>query len=169
MTNGQAPQVVIQQAPTNGLGVAGFVLALLGFLTCGLFSPLGFILSLKGLGKEPRGLAIAGTVLGGLGSGWLFLFGLAIILPFVGLAATEHFDAQQMQTRVTIKKAVDRIDQQPRTPDEGIGNALIVDLRDAWDQNLRYERTNAGGFQVRSAGKDRQFDTTDDLVEVGGH
>jgi hypothetical protein len=47
------------------------VIALIGFLTCGVLSPLGLALSWAGLSKEPRGLAVAGTVLGGLGSLWV--------------------------------------------------------------------------------------------------
>lgn len=54
---------------SNGLGTAGFVLALLGVLVS--WAPvvgwvvwfLGAVLSLAGLFRAPRGLAIAGTVL----------------------------------------------------------------------------------------------------------
>ncbi|KAB5604909.1 hypothetical protein [Bifidobacterium jacchi] len=54
---------------SNGLGTAGFVLALLGVLVS--WAPvvgwvvwfLGAVLSLVGLFRAPRGLAIAGTVL----------------------------------------------------------------------------------------------------------
>ena len=70
-----------QQAPppSNGLGVAGFVLSLLGFLgTCGLLSPIGLILSLIALRKQPRGLAIAGVIIGAVGSLW-FLVALLIL------------------------------------------------------------------------------------------
>lgn len=53
----------------NGLGTAGFVLALLGLLVS--WAPvagwivwlLGAVLSVAGLRRTPRGLAIAGTVL----------------------------------------------------------------------------------------------------------
>lgn len=54
---------------SNGVGVAGFVLALLGLLVS--WAPvvgwvvwfLGAVLSVVGLFRSPRGLAIAGTVL----------------------------------------------------------------------------------------------------------
>jgi type II secretion system protein G len=84
----QAPvqQVIVQQAPSNGLGTAGFVISLIGFLTCGLLCPLGLLLSFFGILKPPRGLAIAGTILGGLGSLWLVLFGFAIIAGYIGLS-----------------------------------------------------------------------------------
>ena len=59
----------IQQSKSNGLGTAGFVLALISFLFCwvpgvnwGVWF-LGAIFSIIGCFKEPRGLAIAGTVI----------------------------------------------------------------------------------------------------------
>lgn len=79
--NGQPNPVIIQQpvmmpsAPPqhNGMGVAGFVLAL-----CGLFLSwvpglgwilwiLGAIFSCVGVSKKPRGLAIAGICISAIG------------------------------------------------------------------------------------------------------
>ncbi len=54
---------------SNGLGTAGFVLALLGVIFCWLpilnwiLWLLGFIFSLIGVFKQPKGLAITGLVL----------------------------------------------------------------------------------------------------------
>ena len=79
----QGPSVVVVQAPsreTNRLGVLGFVISVIGFLTCGFASPIGLILSFIGMFFEPRGLAIAGFILGVLGLSWLILFGF-VILP----------------------------------------------------------------------------------------
>jgi hypothetical protein len=53
---------------SNGLAIAGFVLALLGLFT-GCTAPLGFILSLvalNGKNQANRGLAIAGAIIGGI-------------------------------------------------------------------------------------------------------
>lgn len=75
--------VYVNQPQSNGLGVAGFVISLLGFLSCGVISPLGLILSLAGLSKEPRGLAIAGTIIGGIGSLWLFVVVTLFLLGIV--------------------------------------------------------------------------------------
>lgn len=75
----------------NGLGIAGFICSLLGLIACGLLSPVGLILSLFGLRREPRGLAITGVVLGALGvCGWVIgivVFGsmIAVALAAVGL------------------------------------------------------------------------------------
>ena len=59
----------IQQSKSNGLGTAGFVLALISFLFCWVPGVnwvvwfLGAIFSIIGCFKEPRSLAIAGTII----------------------------------------------------------------------------------------------------------
>ncbi len=81
----ERPQVVYQQAPSNGLGVAGFVVSLVGFLVCGgLVCPIGVIMSAVALGREPKGFAIAGLIIGLLGSAWLVIF--FIFFGFAALA-----------------------------------------------------------------------------------
>ncbi len=73
----QPQQIIInQQAPApqkNGLGVAGFVLALLGLIFCWvpvlnwILWILGLIFSIIGMFKRPKGLAIAGLVISCIG------------------------------------------------------------------------------------------------------
>lgn len=77
-------QVVVHAPQTNGLGTAGFVCSLLGFLTCGLLSPIGLFFSLLAFYKPPRGMAFAGFVLGMIGSAGLALFGFTFILGLTG-------------------------------------------------------------------------------------
>ena len=63
------PNVIYVERRTNGLGTAGFVLALIGLVFC--WTPflnfviwfLGFLFSFIGLFKSPRGLAIAGFII----------------------------------------------------------------------------------------------------------
>lgn len=76
-------QTIIVQKKTNGLGTAGFVLALLSLLFS--WTPvvnwilwvLGFIFSFIGIFKSPRGLAIAGLVISCIVL--LFLLGLLVL------------------------------------------------------------------------------------------
>lgn len=70
---------------SNGFGTAGFVLSLVAIATCGILSPIGLILSIIGLFKQPRGMAAAGTVLGTLGSIWMFTIGLTMVAGLMGL------------------------------------------------------------------------------------
>ena len=73
--------IIIEQKKSNGLGVSGFILSLIG-LIFGLIHPIaiislfiGFILSFIGLFRKPRGFAIAG-----------FLIGLISILVIIAFA-----------------------------------------------------------------------------------
>ena len=76
---------VNQQSKSNGLGIAGFILALIGlfFSWVPVFGWvvwfLGLIFSFIGLFKKPRGLAIAGFIIS--------LIDLIILVAFVGAVA----------------------------------------------------------------------------------
>lgn len=75
--------IIVQNKPakSNGIGVAGFVLALLGLFLSWvpilgwIIWFLGFLFSLIGLFKSPRGLAIAGFVISIIG----FIFLIAVV------------------------------------------------------------------------------------------
>ena len=71
-----AQQIIINQAPekkSNGVGVAGFVLALIAIFLCWvpvlgwILWLLGLILSFVGVFKKPKGLAIAGLIISCIG------------------------------------------------------------------------------------------------------
>ena len=63
------PQTIIIQKKGNGLGTAGFVLSLIAFILCWvpildfILWLLGAIISVIGVFKAPRGLAIAGCII----------------------------------------------------------------------------------------------------------
>jgi len=77
-----APQVVVVEKKGNGMGTAGFVLALLGLIFCWvpvldwILWLLGLIFSIIGMFKPKKGLAIAGLIIS-------FIF-LIAIFAFVG-------------------------------------------------------------------------------------
>lgn len=74
----------------NGLGTAGFVLALLAFIISWIplvgtvigwiLGPLGFIFSLIGVFRQPRGLAIAGLIISLLSIILLILLATVLML-----------------------------------------------------------------------------------------
>lgn len=80
------PQVVVVEKKGNGLGTAGFILALLGLIFCWvpildwILWILGFIFSLIGVFRPKRGLAIAGLVIS--------LIGVIAILVILGALAS---------------------------------------------------------------------------------
>ncbi|MGN0222802.1 MAG: hypothetical protein ACI4AM_02120 [Muribaculaceae bacterium] len=83
----QAQHVVVnnqfKEKKSNGLGTAGFVLALLAFIFCWIpvldwiLWFLGALFSFIGVFKQPRGLAIAGLIISFIG-----------IIVIIALAAT---------------------------------------------------------------------------------
>lgn len=88
-TTGSQQTVIIQQAPSqgsNGLGTAGFILALLALIFCWvpvldwILWILGLVLSFCGVFQAPKGLAIAGLVIS--------LIGLILIVVVFGAIAT---------------------------------------------------------------------------------
>ena len=99
--------VTVHRDSTNGLGTAGFVTSLVGlFLTCGILSPIGLLFSAAALFKAPRGMAIAGFVLGAIGSWWLFAFGLAMLVAAfnISVAHTARDNANRPRDATPISK-----------------------------------------------------------------
>ena len=84
--------IIIQQPKSNGLGTAGFVLALLGLLFS--WVPvfgwivwfLGAVFSFCGIFKSPRGLAIAGLIISFLGL-IVLIVAAGFILALFGLSS----------------------------------------------------------------------------------
>jgi hypothetical protein len=153
--------------PVNGLGIAGFVLSILGVLTCGMLTVLSLPLSLIALAKRPRGFAIAGTVISLVGValfasiGWgafkLYVLGRDKITELQGIAKTQ-VEMQVVQNDVERYRA----ENNNVLPDGIEGNKLAVVHKDGWGTALKYE-TIEGGYIIRSAGPDKQFDTADDV------
>ena len=94
----QAPQYVPQTAgyvmvpvrESNGLGVAGFFIALFGlFIPTGIVALLGLLISLVALGRPPRGFAAMGVLIGLMGTViWLAITIVAVLGTLaVGMAA----------------------------------------------------------------------------------
>lgn len=160
-------------AESNGLGLAGFIVSLVGLVgTCGLLSPIGLVLSLIGLGKQPRGFAIAGAVIGAVGSLWVA--GLVILVGAVGFAVALAAIAgaafvvgsvlgSDVGTVVgEIKEHYDANGRVPYVLTE-LTDLAPPALNDEWGRPLIYEPDADGmGFTLRSAGEDGAEDTGDD-------
>lgn len=139
----------------NGMGVAGFVISLVGLvLTCCVLCPLGLIFSLVGLGKQPRGLAIAGAVIGGLGT-------LLLVLGLV-------FGIGYGKTMIGVVEAAAKIESYKQEhheyPDDAEAERLLGDLKDGWDRPFRYSRSGTQ-YHLSSAGPDGVFGSADDIAK----
>jgi len=84
--------IIINQPPAkkkNGLGTAGFVLALIGLVLCWvpvvdwILWALGFIFSFIGVFKAPRGLAIAGLIISCIGIILILVVAAALMAAFM--------------------------------------------------------------------------------------
>lgn len=179
----QHPTVPMSSTPaTNGLGIVGFVLAMVGLLgTGGLLCPVGLIISLIAVGRQPRGFAVAGIVVGLIGSCGgiivLLAFG-ASILALAGLVGMAVVLSEPEKVEVTtdmanmafaIKAYEDREGYLPASLD-------VLELRptlltDPWGNAYRYLLTgdDGPGFELVSAGADGSFGGLDDvkLSELG--
>jgi hypothetical protein len=79
-----SPEDRWDQPDGNGLGLASFIVSLVGLISAGILSPVGAIMGLIAMRREPKGFAIAGFVLGLLGSIWICLVS-AVFLAFFGV------------------------------------------------------------------------------------
>lgn len=151
--------------PANGLGIAGFIVSLVGgLLTCGFLAPLGLLLSAAGLFRPRRGLAIAGTILGGLGTAWLIAGGMAVR---AGIEEIESAGRHE-QSLVALDLAAEAIEaariRGGELPTDADGRKSLVDRLDGYGRPIYYRRLNDRAYEVRSSGRDGVYFTDDDLT-----
>lgn len=157
----------------NSLGTAGFIVSLVGLIVCaGFLCPIGLVLSAIALGKEPRGLAIAGTIIGFIGS----LLGVLIVLLALGVIGAGigflSMFASHSITYNNMYTASNEIDiyysnNNSTLPDEPTGTSLISNYADEWGTAFKYDPNSQHGadYDLISAGPDMQFGTGDDIVD----
>ena len=151
---------------SNGIGLAGFIVSIVGVLTCGVLSPFGLILSAIGLRKAPRGFAIAGVVIGAIGSIVLVIWGIAIVAALVGLKAVGGAAFENIATFATLAEARQAIEGEHRAtgaiPDDATGTTIVSRFQDGWGRALIYEQ-QGDSFRILSIGADGVFGTADDI------
>ena len=165
--------VTVQHPASNNLGLAGFITSLLGLISCGVLAPIGLILSLIGLTKRPRGFAIAGTVIGVIGSIFLVVAGLTIVAGLTGLGVAGKMLKDYADSHETARKVYLQLDQQRKAGGTaGAGgaaltttaaNAVAAQHNDPWGTPLKAEVAADGTITIITAGRDKKFDTKDDI------
>jgi hypothetical protein len=152
---------------SNALGMVGFIVSLVALATCGVLSPIALVLSLFGLRKRPKGFAVAGAVIGGIGTVWLALAGVGMVMAFLGLKKVAEETGADVPTTIAMGGAmasiIGHVSPDGKLPDAAAGNALIANFKDSAGRALRYEPSGKD-FLIRGAGKDGVFDTPDDVT-----
>lgn len=166
---------VVQREPSNGLGVAGFIVSLVGLVaTCGALCPVGLLLSGMAMFKKPRGFATAGLILGFIGT---VAIGVVVV---TGVAATafaarsaHQFEQLELsaQAHAKIAALAERVgvfNQQNGRPPLALDLMPYVDagmLNDPWGRTFELE-LDATGFGIRSVGPDGIGHTDDDVWQA---
>ncbi|MEM7783517.1 MAG: hypothetical protein AAF623_09215 [Planctomycetota bacterium] len=165
----------------NWWGFNGMFLSFLSLLTLGFLSPITFLISLIGLRKPGRKMALTGTGVSMLG----MALAATIIISAVtqknqriyakrDRAARAAVKAQIIETEKMMVIAGDEfVEYQEQNdgylPSDIDGNMLVIKYVDPWGESLRFEIEKDWGI-IRSAGPDRQFDSKDDIqVKIEGN
>lgn len=157
-------------APSNGLGVAGFVTSLVGLVLCGgLICPIGLLMSMVAMFKRPRGLAIAGFIIGLIGSAWIVLAVLFIFVLGIGVAGVAAMGFGFVEAGVDANEIHKSVSSYYRSSGAlpSTLEALTLDpetLIDPWGNPYRYE-VDADGrhYSISTAGPDGVWETEDDF------
>lgn len=169
--------VFVANAPTpepssNGLGLAGFITSLVGIFTGGVLSPVGLILSLVALTRRPRGFAIAGVVLGTVGSCGgciLLMLGGAMFLSVIVAVAAGGMPALDSVTHMfEVEQAIQTYVQQHGKPPADLGQLGLSEatLKDGWGHPIQYRVEMGPGpadwnWAIQSPGSDGVVDSSD--------
>lgn len=170
------PVPVRRRKAWNWWAFFGFPLSLFALIgTLGILSPIALLVNLVALRKRPRKLATLGTVISLIGS--LLLAGY--IVAGVSYEMREHHareramvqrvEKQQIaETSAVMKKAQKELEEyrdghEGHLPSDIDGCMLMIKHVDTWGQSLRFEEAPDHGM-LRSAGPDKEFDTSDDLT-----
>ena len=175
------PYVMVPGRESNGLGVAGFFISLIGlFIPTGIVALLGLLISLVALGRQPRGFAGLGVLIGLFGTVvWLAVMVVAVLgaatvgvgILICGAAAfiltqPETIEVTSDMINVTLAVAEYKEEHQSLPADlSGLGLELTT-LTDPWGKPYSYTLAEGedAGFDVISGGLDRQLGTDDDLA-----
>lgn len=163
------------QNQSNGLGIAGFIVSLIGVIgSCGLLCPIGLVMSIIALKREPKGFAIAGLILGIIGSLWVIvaailvgLFGFAFVLAAIGAgAAMPTLMANAEMARLTPMVEQYRVDNGSLpTALSQLPGVTIDQYTDEWgNAYLIVPDTSTDGFSLVSMGPDGAPSTGDEIT-----
>ncbi|MDP7015172.1 MAG: hypothetical protein QGG36_05210 [Pirellulaceae bacterium] len=151
------------KATSNGLGVAGFALSVLGVVSCGVLAPFGLLVSLAGMFKPPRGFAAAGLAISLGGCLILALSGPKLLRATSAWYTTSpmlHAAGEASEMVKGWREIEEYADENGVLPDDDTGTFIILEV----SPNLMYRRLSAKKYEIRLAGPDEIPYNADDLV-----
>lgn len=147
-------------APSNPLGLAAFIVSIVGFCVPVLGPLVALTLGVVALFARPRGFAITAIVLSALqlvATAVVFIMLFSMVTPAI---ETKSIAMSQLLMAIEDERA-NGVDHFP------IGAAASFDAVDGWGNAYRVEVIRSGDARtvfVWSAGGDGEFDTADDFV-----
>lgn len=146
--------------------MAGFIVSIAGIFLCGIPSVIGLPLSLMGLRKDPKGFAIAGTIISLVGLIELVLFCMLMYMTYQ-VAQTASTAFSKIIVAVELKQDANQVAEQwERTgqiPDQAEGQA-ILDRSPSFNSNKKIYETDGTSFTLRDVGEDGEPNTPDDVT-----
>ncbi len=159
---------------SNGLGIAGFVVSLVGIFSCGLLSPVGLVLSFVALYRRPRGFAIAGVIIGAIGSICgvfsLIMGFFSLLLGALGIGAGVAAGAPYIDTGMRMAHVAEVVaahrgaDGTFPTDLSTLSELSTEEREDHWGHPLRVVPGEPGKFEIISNGPDGIAGTRDDIT-----
>ena len=174
------PYIMVPIRERNGLGVVGFLIALVGLvIPTGVVALLGLLISLVALGRAPRAFAGLGVIIGLFGTAiWLALMILAVFGVLAAGAVAVVFAAgafiltqpeiievtsDMLNTTIVVAEYEKENDELPEDVSAlGLG---VSTQTDPWGNAYQYMLVDVEpGFDIVSSGGDGEFGTDDDMA-----
>jgi hypothetical protein len=145
-----------QRGRANVLGIVGFVLAF-------CLPPLGLLLSIIAAFKAPRGFAIAGIIIGLIGTAIVAVvaLGFGVAGKYVVSGMEFVIDTQQISQSAS---AYASANNGAAPPDLATLQLPTDTTTDPWGQTYRLTPGESGAWTLTSAGIDATWGTTDDIT-----
>ena len=142
------------QGGSNVVGMIGFIISIIAIFTCGLLSPISGILSAIGCFRQPKGLAIAGLVISGMGL-TIFLFYVVFIVS----------DYPRLNAKISLAMAKAHVHnfyvEHSRCPDGDEFRQQAGNLADS----IQVQELGELEFRLTHCGADNEFGTNDDMFQ----
>lgn len=141
---------------SNVLGIVGFILSF-------CLSPIGLLVSLFALMKPPRGFAIAGVVVGLIGTALWGLFGFGLVAGWSYIKAA--FEGVQDYSKLNEAIVLYHRDNGSYPVSLDVLNLGTDVTTDPWGTPYRIVvAADGNSWQIISAGIDTTFETADDVI-----